>query len=189
MRDAFFAVQRQWIERDPEVGVLFETPELLARQKLRIDGLVHQHRVHQLANPLIEDLDFIAFEEGSAAGEATVTALLEVSLVETILDADSGALVAGHPNVKQQRKEPRRSRGATATGVCPRSSSPARARATSRPRGSGPTTPSSRPRVSCASATRAVRSRSRSSSAEMGDPLGREPRDQAGGLGRGKGHG
>ena len=61
--------------------------------------------MHQLENPLIEDLDFIAFEEGSAGGEATVTALLEVSLVETILDADSGALVAGHPNVKQQRRE------------------------------------------------------------------------------------
>jgi predicted lipid-binding transport protein (Tim44 family) len=105
VRDAFFAVQRQWIERDPEVGAPFETPELLARQKLRIDGLVHQHRVHQLENPLIEDLDFIAFEEGAAGGEATVTALLDVSLVETILDADSGALVAGHPNVKQQRKE------------------------------------------------------------------------------------
>ena len=58
-----------------------------------------------------------------------------------------------------------RSRGATAPGVCPRSSSPARARATSRPRWSGATTPSSRRRASCASATRAVRSRSRSSSA------------------------
>jgi predicted lipid-binding transport protein (Tim44 family) len=105
VRDAFFAVQRQWIERDPEVGAPFETPELLARQKLRIDGLVNQRRVHQLENPLIEDLDFIAFEEGAAGSEATVTALLDISLVETILDADSGALVAGHPNVKQQHKE------------------------------------------------------------------------------------
>jgi predicted lipid-binding transport protein (Tim44 family) len=105
VRDAFFAVQRQWIERDPEVGAPFETPELLARQKLRIDGLVHQCRVHQLENPLIEDLDFMAFEEGAAGGEATVTALLDVSLVETILDADSGALVAGHPNAKRQRRE------------------------------------------------------------------------------------
>ena len=105
VRDAFFAVQRQWIERAPDVGAPFETPELLARQKLRIDGLINQHRVHQLENPLIEDLDFVAFEEGTGDQEPTVTALLDISLVETILDADSGALVAGHANLKQQHKE------------------------------------------------------------------------------------
>ena len=105
VRDAFFAVQRQWIERDPDVGAPFETPELLARQRLRIDGLINQHRVHQLENPLIEDLDFIAFAEGTGDEEPTVTALLDISLVETILDADSGALVAGHANLKQRHKE------------------------------------------------------------------------------------
>ena len=105
VRDAFFAVQRQWIERDPDVGAPFETAELLARQRLRIDGLLNQRRVHQLENPLIEDLDFVAFEEGAGGSEVTVTALLDISLVETILDADSGSLVAGHANAKQQHEE------------------------------------------------------------------------------------
>ena len=35
-----------------------------ARQKLRIEGLISQHRVHQLENPLIEDLDFVRYEQG-----------------------------------------------------------------------------------------------------------------------------
>ena len=37
--------------------------QLAASQRLRIEGLVRQHRVHQLENPLIEDLDFVAVEE------------------------------------------------------------------------------------------------------------------------------
>jgi inner membrane protein import complex subunit Tim44-like protein len=105
VRDCFFAVQRSWIERDPAIGEPYMTPDLLARQKLRIDGLVSQHRVHQLENPLIEDLDFVAYSEGGEGAEPEVTALLEVSVVETILDAESGALVAGRPNFKLRNRE------------------------------------------------------------------------------------
>jgi predicted lipid-binding transport protein (Tim44 family) len=105
VRDVFFAVQRSWIERDPAIGEPYMTPELMARQKLRIDGLISQHRVHQLENPLIEDLDFVQYDEGEDGTAATVTVLLDISLVETILDADSGALVAGHPNTKLRNKE------------------------------------------------------------------------------------
>src|SRR5207237_569311 len=68
VRDVFFAVQRSWIERDPAIGEPYMTAELMARQKLRIDGLISQHRVHQLENPLIEDLDFVQYDEGGAGG-------------------------------------------------------------------------------------------------------------------------
>ena len=105
VRDCFFAVQRSWIERDPAIGEPYMTPELMMRQKLRIDGLVSQRRVHQLENPLIEDLDFVAFTEPAEGVDPEVTALLEISLVETILDADSGALVAGRPNFKLRNRE------------------------------------------------------------------------------------
>jgi Tim44-like domain len=106
VRDAFFAVQRSWIERDPSVGAPFMTDELNARQRLRIEGLVSQHRVHQLENPLIEDLDFVSYEQGGeAGGQDRVVVLLDVSMVETILDADSRALVAGAFNQSERRRQ------------------------------------------------------------------------------------
>jgi hypothetical protein len=106
VRDAFFAVQRSWIERDPAVGEPFMTDQLNARQRLRIEGLVSQHRVHQLENPLIEDLDFASYEQGGeAGGEDRVVVLLDVSMVETILDADSRALVAGAFNQSERRRQ------------------------------------------------------------------------------------
>ena len=55
VRDVFFAVERSWIERDPSVGEPFIATQLQASQRLRIEGLVRQHRVHQLENPLIEN--------------------------------------------------------------------------------------------------------------------------------------
>jgi predicted lipid-binding transport protein (Tim44 family) len=105
VRDAFFAVQRSWIERDPKVEEPYCTPELNARQKLRIDGLVSQHRVHQLENPLIEDLDFVSYDQGSEtqSGPDRVVVKLDISMVETILDSDSGALVAGAFNHQTRR--------------------------------------------------------------------------------------
>lgn len=102
VRDVFFAVQRSWIERDPALGAPFMTDDLLARQRLRIEGLVNQRRVHMFENPLIEDLDFVSFRDEE---EPRVTVLLDISLVETILDADTRALVAGRPNVKIAREE------------------------------------------------------------------------------------
>jgi len=110
VRDAFFAVERSWIERDPSIGDPFMASDLRASQKLRIDGLVNQNRVHQLENPLIEDLDFVRFDEGTGpegtgTGQPEVVVMLDVSLVETILDAQSGALVAGAPGVKQRRRQ------------------------------------------------------------------------------------
>jgi predicted lipid-binding transport protein (Tim44 family) len=101
VRDIFFAVQRSWIERDPAIAEPYMTPQLTDRQKLRIEGLIRQHRVHQFENPLIEDLDFVSFEED----EGRVTTLLDVSLVETILNADNGQLVAGRPNYKVRHAE------------------------------------------------------------------------------------
>ncbi|HWH45107.1 MAG TPA: TIM44-like domain-containing protein [Thermoleophilaceae bacterium] len=97
VRDVFFAVQRSWIERDPEIEAPFMTEALNDRQRLRIDGLVSQNRVHMFENPLIEDLDFVSFSED---GEPRVTTLLTISLVETILDATTRAVVAGRPNTK-----------------------------------------------------------------------------------------
>jgi Short C-terminal domain len=117
VRDVFFAVQRSWIERDPSLGAPFMTHELNARQRLRIEGLVNQHRVHQLENPLIEDLDFVSYEQGDesggkgsesgreAGGEDRVVVLLDLSMVETILDADSRALVAGAFNQSERRRQ------------------------------------------------------------------------------------
>ncbi len=106
VRDAFFAVERSWIERDPTVEAPYCTDEMNARQKLRIEGLVSQHRVHQLENPLIEDLDFVRYDQGGeTGGEDSVVVLLDVSMVETILDADSGALVAGAVNQKTRRQQ------------------------------------------------------------------------------------
>jgi Tim44-like domain len=101
VRDVFFAVQRSWIERDPSVGDPFMAEQLRASQKLRIEGLVRQHRVHQLENPLIEDLDFSDYSEA----EDTVTVVLELSLVETILDDRDGRLVAGAANTKLRRRQ------------------------------------------------------------------------------------
>src|SRR4051794_10610629 len=101
IRDVFFAVERSWIERDPSVGEPFMAPQLAASQRLRIDGLIRQRRVHQLENPLIEDLDFVACDESAQS----VTALLDMSLVETILDADSGALIAGRAGAKVRRRQ------------------------------------------------------------------------------------
>lgn len=107
IRDCFFAVQRSWIERDPSVGEPFMTAQMTARQRLRIEGLVAQRRVHQLENPLIEDLDFVRLEEPGQDedGLPRVVAVLDISLVETILDADSGALVAGAANHKLRRRQ------------------------------------------------------------------------------------
>jgi len=101
VRDVFFAVERSWIERDPAVGEPFMAQQLAASQRLRIEGLVRQHRVHQLENPLIEDLDFVAIDDAAP----TVTALLDMSLVETILDDTSGALVAGRAGEKVRRRQ------------------------------------------------------------------------------------
>jgi hypothetical protein len=102
VRDAFFAVQRSWIERDPGIGEPFMTPGLTARQRLRIEGLVHQRRIHMLENPLIEDLDFVAVDESP---EPRVVARLVLSMVETVLDSDTRAVVAGAPRVKISRIE------------------------------------------------------------------------------------
>jgi hypothetical protein len=106
-RDVFFAVQRSWIERDPGIGQPYMTEQLMDRQRLRIDGLIAQHRVHQFENPLIEDLDFVSFDEGdpNTVDEPRVTTALDISLVETILNADTGALVAGRANYKIQNAE------------------------------------------------------------------------------------
>jgi hypothetical protein len=107
VRDVFFAVQRSWIERDPGIGQPYMTEQLMDRQRLRIDGLIAQHRVHQFENPLIEDLDFVSFDEGdpNTVDEPRVTTALDISLVETILNADTGALVAGRANYKIQNAE------------------------------------------------------------------------------------
>jgi hypothetical protein len=102
VRDAFFAVQRSWIERDPSIGEPFMTPQMVARQRLRIDGLVQQNRVHMLENPLIEDLDFVATEE---VPEPRVVVRLLLSMVETIVDSESGRVVAGAPRLKITRVE------------------------------------------------------------------------------------
>jgi hypothetical protein len=75
--------------------------QLAASQRLRIEGLVRQHRVHQLENPLIEDLDFVAVEETPPR----VTALLDMSMVEVILDDQTQAVVAGRPNQKVRRRQ------------------------------------------------------------------------------------
>lgn len=101
VRDVFFAVQRSWIERDPGIAEPYVSASLMERQRLRIDGLVSQHRVHQLENPLIEDLDFIRYDEAAPS----VTVLLDISLVETILDAGSRAVVAGRANEKIRHSE------------------------------------------------------------------------------------
>src|SRR3954453_4431166 len=61
VRDVFFAVQRSSIERDPEIARPFMIEKLMDRQKLRIDGLIAQPRVHQFETPLIEVLDFGSF--------------------------------------------------------------------------------------------------------------------------------
>jgi hypothetical protein len=96
VRDVFFA-----IERDPSVGEPYMARQLAASQRLRIEGLVRQHRVHQLENPLIEDLDFISCQETPPR----VTALLDMSMVEVILDDQTGAVVAGRPGAKVRRRQ------------------------------------------------------------------------------------
>ena len=102
VRDTFFAVQRSWIERDPGIGEPYLTPELAARQRLRIEGLVRQHRVHMLENPLIEDLDFVTVDESP---EPRVVVRLLLSMVETVLDSRTGVVVAGAPRLKIMRVE------------------------------------------------------------------------------------
>ena len=101
VRDVFFAVERSWIERDPAVEEPYMAAQLAASQRLRIEGLVRQHRVHQLENPLIEDIDFVAVEETPPR----VTALLDMSMVEVILDDQTQAVVAGRPNQKVRRRQ------------------------------------------------------------------------------------
>jgi hypothetical protein len=101
VRDVFFVVERSWIERDPAVQEPYIASQLGASQRLRIEGLLRQHRVHQLENPLIEDLDFVACEETPPR----VTALLDMSMVEVILDDQTGAVVAGRPGAKVRRRQ------------------------------------------------------------------------------------
>ena len=101
VRDVFFAVQRSWIERNPDIGQPYMTEQLMDRQRLRIEGLIAQHRVHQFENPLIEDLDFISCQETPPR----VTALLDMSMVEVILDDQTGAVVAGRPGAKVRRRQ------------------------------------------------------------------------------------
>lgn len=105
VRDAFFALQRSWIERDPSVAEGFLSPALAERQRMRIEGLIRQNRVHRLENPLIEDLDFVAFVPADDVAEPSVTARLWISMVETIRDSRSGKLVAGKPREKRLTTE------------------------------------------------------------------------------------
>lgn len=105
VRDVFFALQRSWIERDPSVAEGFLSPAMAERQRLRIDGLIRQNRVHRLENPLIEDLDFVAFVPADDLSEPMVTARLWISLVETIRDSRNGKLVAGRPREKRLTTE------------------------------------------------------------------------------------
>lgn len=102
VRDIFFAVQRSWIERAPSIGEPYLTPQMASRQALRIEGLVRQGRVHMLENPLIEDLDFVDLDESP---HPRVVARLVISMVETIVDADTDAVVAGAPRLKIHRVE------------------------------------------------------------------------------------
>jgi predicted lipid-binding transport protein (Tim44 family) len=102
VRDIFFAVQRSWIERAPGIAEPYLTPALAARQRLRIEGLVNQHRIHMLENPLIEDLDFVSAEESPVP---RVVARLDLSMVETITDSRTGEVVAGAPRLKIRRVE------------------------------------------------------------------------------------
>lgn len=102
VRDMFFAVQRSWIEHDPAIAEPYLAPQMAARQRLRIEGLVRQHRTHMLENPLIEDLDFVEAEEAPAP---RAVARLEISMVETISDSRTGAVVAGAPRLKIMRVE------------------------------------------------------------------------------------
>lgn len=102
VRDIFFAVQRSWIERAPDIAEPYLTPALAARQRLRIEGLIRQNRIHMLENPLIEDLDFALAEESPAP---RVVARLELSMVETITDSGTGQVVAGAPRLKIGRVE------------------------------------------------------------------------------------
>ncbi len=102
VRDIFFAVQRSWIERDAPIAEPCLTPQLAARQRLRIEGLVRQDRIHMLENPLIEDLDFV---EAKEAPVPRVVARLEISMVETISDSRTGEVVAGAPRLKIMRVE------------------------------------------------------------------------------------
>lgn len=102
VRDAFFAVQRSWIERDPSIGAPYLTDAMAARQAMRIEGLVRQRRIHMLENPLIEDLDFVDAEESPAP---RVVVRLLLSMVETVLDSESGAVVAGARRRKIHRVE------------------------------------------------------------------------------------
>ena len=76
-------------------------PQLAASQRRRIEDLVRQHRLHQREYPLIEDLDFVAVEETPPR----VTALLDMSMVEVILDDQTQAVVAGRPNQKVRRRQ------------------------------------------------------------------------------------
>jgi predicted lipid-binding transport protein (Tim44 family) len=105
VRDVFFALQRSWIERNPSVAEGFLSPALADRQRMRIEGLIQQNRVHRLENPLIEDLDFVAFVPAADEIEPTVTARLWISMVETIRDSRSGKLVAGKPREKRLTTE------------------------------------------------------------------------------------
>lgn len=102
IRDIFFAVQRSWVERSPEIGEPYLTPQMAARQRLRIEGLLRQGRVHMLENPLIEDLDFVDLDESPSP---RVVARLVISMVETIVDAETDAVVAGAPRRKIHRVE------------------------------------------------------------------------------------
>ncbi|MEQ9092815.1 MAG: TIM44-like domain-containing protein, partial [Miltoncostaeaceae bacterium] len=102
VRDIFFAVQRSWVERSPDIGEPYLTAQMATRQELRIDGLLRQGRVHMLENPLIEDLDFVDLDESP---HPRVVARLMVSMVETIMDADTDAVVAGAPRQKIHRVE------------------------------------------------------------------------------------
>jgi hypothetical protein len=102
IRDTFFAVQRSWIERDPEIGRPYMTPSLALRQRMRIEGLINQNRIHMLENPLIEDLDFVSAEDSPAP---RVVVRLLLSMVETVLDSETDAVVAGARRLKIHRVE------------------------------------------------------------------------------------
>src|SRR4051794_8674827 len=105
------------------------TDQLMDRQKLRIEGLIAQHRVHQFENPLIEDLDFVSYDEGdpNTIDEPRVTTALDISLVETILNADTGSWWPGGPTTKTKTRSNGRSCSAAANGCSTRWSSPAKA--------------------------------------------------------------
>jgi hypothetical protein len=107
VKDIFFALERSWIERDPEVAAEYLTARFAALHRVRIKSLIDSHHVHRLEAPIIEELVFMGYHEageenadpilgplGGDPSEPQVAAAIKIRMTESLRDDRDDSVIS-----------------------------------------------------------------------------------------------